>query len=80
LHYKQEQMCNWELGDQYIHYTLRGEMYMGRIKQIILLKEYEPRLNCKFVNVVLVNETDRQIPADGSKGMVYKIESCNNLT
>jgi len=55
-------------------------MYMGRIKQIILLKEYEPRLNCKFVNVVLVNENDRQIPADGSKGMVYKIESCNNLT
>jgi len=52
---------------------------MGRVKQVILLREYEPRLSCKFVNVVLINETDQQIPVDGSKGLVYKIESCDEL-
>ena len=77
--YKQRQMFDWKIGDQYIHYSLRGEMYMGRVKQVILLREYEPRLSCKFVNVVLINETDQQIPVDGSKGLVYKIESCDEL-
>lgn len=77
--YKQRQMFDWKIGDQYIHYSLRGEMYMGRVRQVILLREYEPRLSCKFVNVVLINETDQQIPVDGSKGLVYKIESCDEL-
>lgn len=72
-------MFNWKVGDQYIHYTLRGEMNMGKVVQVILLREYESRLSCKFVNVVLVNEANQQIPLDGSKGLVYKIESCDEL-
>jgi hypothetical protein len=72
-------MFNWKVGDQYIHYSLRGEMSMGQVTQVILLREYEPRLSCKFVNVVLVNDTNQQIPVDGSKGSVYKIEGCDEL-
>lgn len=72
-------MFNWKEGDQYIHYSLRGEMYMGQVKQVILLREYEPRLSCKFLNVVLLNEKNQQIPVDGSMGLVYKIESCDEV-
>lgn len=72
-------MFDWKIGDQYIYYSLRGEMYMGRVTQVIFLREYEPRLSCKFLNVVLVNETNQQIPVDGSKGSVYKIEGCDEL-
>lgn len=72
-------MFNWKIGDQYIHYTLRGEMCMGRIKQVLVINEYEPRLSCKFANVVLINEKDQQIPIDGSKGLVYKIDECDEL-
>lgn len=72
-------MFNWKEGDRYIHYTTRGELLIGIVSRLILIQEYEPRLNCKFTNLILVNEKEQHVHVDGSKGLVYKISSCDEL-
>jgi hypothetical protein len=54
-------------------------MSIGEVKQVLQLMEYEPRLKCKFANVVLVDNKGKQVPLDGSKGLVYKIDVCDDL-
>jgi hypothetical protein len=49
-------MFNFKVGDRFIHYTQRGEMTIGVVQQVLHIMEYEPRLKCKFVNVVLVDD------------------------
>jgi hypothetical protein len=46
---------------------------------LVLIQEYEPRLECKFTNLILINDKQQQIHVDGSKGLVYKISSCDEL-
>jgi hypothetical protein len=72
-------MFNFKVGDRFIHYTQRGEMTIGKVQQVLQIMEYEPRLKCKFVNVVLVDEKSKQIPLDGTKGVVYKIDVCDDV-
>jgi len=72
-------MFNFKVGDRFIHYNQRGEMSIGEVKQVLQLMEYEPRLKCKFANVVLVDDKGKQFPLDGSKGFVYKIDVCDDL-
>jgi hypothetical protein len=54
-------------------------MTIGEVQQVLQIMEYEPRLKCKFVNVVLVDEKCKQIPLDGTKGGVYKIDVCDDV-
>ncbi len=72
-------MFNFNVGDRFIHYNQRGEMSIGEVKQVLQLMEYEPRLKCKFANVVLVDDKGKQVPLDGSKGFVYKIDVCDDV-
>ena len=72
-------MFDWKEGDRYIHYSTRGELFIGTVSRLVLIQEYEPRLECKFTNLILINDKQQQIHVDGSRGLVYKISSCDEL-
>lgn len=76
---KLNEMFEWKIGDRYIHYTQRGELRMGIVDRLVQIQEYETRLNCKFITLILVNDKGQQIKTDGSEGFVYKISGCDEL-
>ena len=33
-------MFDWKEGDRYIHYSTRGELFIGTVSRLILIQEY----------------------------------------
>lgn len=72
-------MFNWKVGDKYIYYTSRGDRKMGIVASLIQIREFDSKLGCKFINLILVDSEGKRIHTDGSQGMVYKLDDCDEL-
>lgn len=72
-----KEMFDWKIGDKYIHYTHRGDIKVGIVKDLVQIREFDSKLGCKFINLFLVNSDGRKIPADGTQGLIYKLDDCD---